>query len=124
MIRKILFAFSILFIGIIVIYYAMNLKDIASMMGKKSRTDVIRNAYNESIFNKSPIKVTLGNGSVLAIVAITSQERDKGLMYTESMVENEGMFFVFPSSKRHIFWMFIQLLKNQTFELIQIRSQK
>ena len=38
-------------------------------------------------------------------LAQTPHERQKGLMYRETLNANEGMLFIFPTSDDHSFWM-------------------
>ena len=38
-------------------------------------------------------------------LAVTSEERTKGLMFRESLGDNEGMLFIFPEEELHSFWM-------------------
>lgn len=52
-----------------------------------------------------PKMVKFGNSIVNVKVAHTSKQRAKGLMYTESMKEDDGMLFIFPYERQHTFWM-------------------
>jgi hypothetical protein len=38
-------------------------------------------------------------------LATTSEERSRGLMFRESLPENQGMLFVFPNERQVSFWM-------------------
>ena len=59
------------------------------------------------------VGVTFDNGlSVSAEVADTRPAIQRGLMYRETLDEDEGMFFVFDREEVHIFWM-----KNVNFPL-------
>jgi uncharacterized membrane protein (UPF0127 family) len=49
------------------------------------------------------------DGQVIAVVkaeiAVTHEERSKGLMYRKSLQDGHGMFFVFEKDEMHSFWM-------------------
>ncbi|MDD5668626.1 MAG: DUF192 domain-containing protein [Candidatus Omnitrophica bacterium] len=66
-------------------------------------------------------KVCIGNVCVNAVIASSEQERAEGLMFKESLSENEGMFFVFERADVYSFWM-----KNMKFplDLIWINTDK
>ncbi|MHA7879841.1 MAG: DUF192 domain-containing protein [Saccharospirillum sp.] len=40
-----------------------------------------------------------------ADIAATAQERGQGLMYRETLSDDEGMLFIFERPDRHCFWM-------------------
>lgn len=59
------------------------------------------------------VEIGIGDGTaVKAEVAASSSDRARGLMYRESIGDNEGMFFVFDTDGRHAFWM-----KNVNFAI-------
>jgi uncharacterized membrane protein (UPF0127 family) len=45
-----------------------------------------------------------GNPRILLELATTSEERARGLMFRESLPENQGMLFVFPAEGTGSFW--------------------
>jgi len=49
--------------------------------------------------------VEIGSQSWVVEVANTSEERQRGLMFRESIGENEGMLFIFPNEAFQGFWM-------------------
>jgi uncharacterized membrane protein (UPF0127 family) len=52
------------------------------------------------------IKVYLPGGkSVTAELAVSDEERARGLMFREKILPDQGMLFVFESEDRHSFWM-------------------
>jgi len=53
-----------------------------------------------------------GGASILAELALTADEREKGLMFRKDLPEGKGMLFVFESDQRLAFWM-----KNTTIPL-------
>ncbi len=55
--------------------------------------------------NTPEILVCFSNNCIEAEIAVTSQERQKGLMFRKSLPENQGMFFVFGKADLHSFWM-------------------
>jgi hypothetical protein len=51
------------------------------------------------------VTVTINGESVIAEVAQTAEEREKGLSGRASLGKNEGMLFVFPEPTYPSFWM-------------------
>ena len=52
------------------------------------------------------VKVVLPDGeSIRAELAVSDQERQRGLMFRESLEENQGMLFVFEEEAFYSFWM-------------------
>lgn len=49
--------------------------------------------------------IRVGNHEISVEVAADRETRNRGLMFRESMPENHGMLFVFPSERRLGFWM-------------------
>ncbi len=49
--------------------------------------------------------VIFGRDTVVAEVARTPEEREKGLMYRTDLPAGTGMLFVFPDEQYHTFWM-------------------
>jgi uncharacterized membrane protein (UPF0127 family) len=49
--------------------------------------------------------VIFGPDTVVAEVAATPEEREKGLMYRDEVPDGTGMLFVFPDSQVRSFWM-------------------
>jgi uncharacterized membrane protein (UPF0127 family) len=49
--------------------------------------------------------VIFGADTVRAEVARTPEERERGLMYRESLAKGRGMLFVFPEAQLRSFWM-------------------
>jgi len=63
--------------------------------------------------NKTYVKVFLPNGvSITAELAVTDEERARGLMYREKIDPDQGMLFIFEEEDRYSFWM-----KNMKFSL-------
>jgi hypothetical protein len=56
--------------------------------------------------------VCIGGACFEAELAVTADERSRGLMFRGSLPPGEGMLFVFPREGRHGFWM-----KNTLIEL-------
>lgn len=46
-----------------------------------------------------------GAVSVPVELAVTDQQRARGLMYRQELSVNKGMLFVFPETREHPFWM-------------------
>jgi len=53
----------------------------------------------------SGTKVLLAGEEILVTVADTPQLREKGLSFHKPLLENKGMFFVFPEPSLYGFWM-------------------
>lgn len=51
------------------------------------------------------INVTVNDVPLIADVAMTSQQRSKGLAVKDTLAENESMLFVFPKASDYQFWM-------------------
>ena len=51
------------------------------------------------------ILLTVGEEDLIVEVAATILERERGLMYRESLGEDRGMIFVFPVDRELSFWM-------------------
>jgi len=59
------------------------------------------------------IKVTLPDGfQVTAELAVTEEQRQRGLMFREQIKEDQGMLFIFETEDIYAFWM-----KNMRFSL-------
>mgnify|MGYP001580450502 CR=1 FL=1 len=56
--------------------------------------------------------VCIRGGCFDAELAVTADERSRGLMYRDALPPDRGMLFVFPEEGRHRFWM-----KNPRIEL-------
>jgi len=51
-------------------------------------------------------EATLPDGTVLTLeLALTDEERARGMMFRPSLPADRGMLFVFPDSRRRSFWM-------------------
>jgi hypothetical protein len=88
---------------------------------------IISNAYTKNTGNP-PKSIKVGDTIVSVEVANTKKKRSKGLMYRESLGENEGMLFIFPYEGIHPFWMantFIPLdilWINSSMEIVYIEE--
>ncbi len=50
-------------------------------------------------------KISIGTNSLNVEIASTPAERQKGLMFRNSMPQNHGMLFIFPKDEQLSFWM-------------------
>jgi len=66
-------------------------------------------------------KVCFENNCFKVEIADTQEEREKGLMFKKSMLDNEGMLFVFNESKIYPFWMKNTLI---SLDIIWINENK
>jgi uncharacterized membrane protein (UPF0127 family) len=55
-------------------------------------------------YNNNP-QVCINNNCFQVSLAITEQERQKGLMFVNELKEKEGMLFIFQEESIHQFWM-------------------
>ena len=70
-------------------------------------------AYCQNKGQDKFIKVFFANGkSVAAELAVSEEERARGLMFREKILPDQGMLFVFEREDLHSFWM-----KNTLVEL-------
>lgn len=51
------------------------------------------------------VPLSIGIHQIDAQLAVTSEQREIGLMFRKDMPQNEGMLFVFENSTRLCFWM-------------------
>jgi len=58
-------------------------------------------------FNKTPVTLISGRKEVNVIAEIADNpiSQAKGLMFRESLKENEGMIFIFSGNEKRTFWM-------------------
>lgn len=73
-------------------------------------------------FQKKYTKVFFPNGKIItAELAVTDEERAKGLMFRKEIPEDYGMLFIFEEEERHGFWMKNTLI---FLDIIWIDSKK
>lgn len=51
------------------------------------------------------LQLKVGGNPVMAEIAASPDERQRGLMYRSSLGAEEGMLFVFPAPEVQVFWM-------------------
>ena len=56
--------------------------------------------------SKNIVEIKIRGKTYMLEVADTKAERAKGLMFRESLPDDEGMLFIFPSESKHTFWMY------------------
>ncbi len=61
--------------------------------------------YTNCLNTQTKYKIYIDSYEITVELAITPEERQKGLMYRKSLGENEGMLFVFPQKDKQSFWM-------------------
>ncbi|HKB57317.1 MAG TPA: DUF192 domain-containing protein [Lacunisphaera sp.] len=66
-------------------------------------SDTAKNAGPKSVDDRFPIKI--GDRTVQMQVAALPPELQKGLMFRQTMGEDEGMLFVFTAPQQQGFWM-------------------
>ena len=83
-------------LGILVLLFPFGCRNKASFQSSSSQ------------FSLKPISFINQDGQAVALdveIADTNEERAKGLMFRESLPENQGMLFVFEQPDRYGFWM-------------------
>jgi hypothetical protein len=99
---------------------------------KKNNSEFQKN-LPENNFNFSKKKYKLGQKIIYLEIADNPEKHARGLMFRESLAENEGMLFVFESEEPRSFWMkntFVDLSigyfnKNQELlEFIEMKAVK
>ncbi len=71
-------------------------------------TFFLRNSFKEKEIRPGKTPIVFNNSEktkVFAEIARSFQERQTGLMFRTSLVEDEGMIFVFDKEDRYTFWM-------------------
>ena len=70
---------------------------------------VIKSHNDEDFINyyrpQSTTKISFANGFIIADIAVSSFDRQKGLSDKKMIGDNSGLLFVFENSDRHGFWM-------------------
>ena len=87
MARILRFSISVLFIGLTV-----------GPFGKATETDSAPITFEQ-------VELKIGSAALHAEVAMTEQQRARGLMYREKLAKDAGMFFVFDAELVPTFWM-------------------
>ncbi|MFC1622082.1 DUF192 domain-containing protein [Patescibacteria group bacterium] len=73
-------------------------------------------------------KIQVNGIEVGVKIADTAKKRSQGLMHVENLGENQGMFFIFPTSNFHTFWMKNTLISldliwiNKNNEIVHIKE--
>lgn len=65
----------------------------------------VNNSSSDTPRQQEGSTVHIADKIVRVEIVDTAEEREKGLSGHASLVEDEGMLFVFPESGRHAFWM-------------------
>lgn len=64
-----------------------------------------RGENNKPVPGTSEPFVVINNETLFVEISATPKERTRGLMFRDSLPENNGMFFIFEFEARHAFWM-------------------
>lgn len=75
---------------------------------QEKNINVSNNSSNENIISNNKLKnnyVIINSYTIDVELALTNEERQKGLMGRENLDDGEGMLFVFDDEKKHEFWM-------------------
>jgi uncharacterized protein len=82
------------------------------------------------MINSERAKVEVSGNTVKVEIADSPEEWSKGLMFRDSLEENQGMLFIFPDEKYRNFWMkntFIPLdiiFISSDFEIIDVTTMQ
>ncbi|GIX41240.1 MAG: hypothetical protein KatS3mg129_0973 [Leptospiraceae bacterium] len=60
---------------------------------------------NQCNFGNEKYEIFIDSHKIKVELAVTQKQRQKGLMYRETLPENEGLLFVFPEERIQSFWM-------------------
>jgi hypothetical protein len=74
--------------------------------------EIIAGGANRTLSGYRQVNVTLNNVTILADIAETGEQVNKGLSVRDTLDEHEGMIFVFKTPYPHSFWM-----KNMKFPI-------
>ena len=105
--RVLVFLFFVFVVFSFFIYYeTANIVKQDEMQEKN--INVSNNNSNENIISNNKLKnnyVIINSYTIDVELALTNEERQKGLMGRENLDDGEGMLFVFDDEKKHEFWM-------------------
>ena len=105
--RVLVFLFFVFVVFSFFIYYeTANIVKQDEMQEKN--INVSNNSSNENIISNNKLKnnyVIINSYTIDVELALTNEERQKGLMGRENLDDGEGMLFVFDDEKKHEFWM-------------------
>jgi uncharacterized membrane protein (UPF0127 family) len=85
-------------VSLLLACYLLFTLPLVSCAGKKSATDA-----PNPVLKTAAIEV--GSAQVLAEIARTESERERGLMFRKSLGDGKGMLFIFDKDDRLAFWM-------------------
>lgn len=77
----------------------------SAMAGAEETAQQVGGTVTAGVLPLGSAWVVLGSDTVVAEVARTPEEREKGLMYRSDLPQGTGMLFVFPDEERRSFWM-------------------
>ena len=84
---------------------------------------------NNGVNNQSNSYVIINNYTIDVELALTNEERQKGLMGREILNDNDGMLFIFENEEIHEFWMKNMIISldiiwiNSDGEIVHIEKQ-
>ena len=84
---------------------------------------------NNGVNNQSNSYVIINNYTINVELALTNEERQKGLMGREILNDNDGMLFIFENEEIHEFWMKNMIISldiiwiNSDGEIVHIEKQ-
>lgn len=73
--------------------------------GSNNNTNFLKEIENAPKDRYLQSKVSIDGFNMTADLALTSEQREKGLSVKDKLKENEAMLFVFEESAKHSFWM-------------------
>ena len=85
----------------------LSLKDITNSPYKSILTVALTGfiAYYYLASGSGLMKIYVGGRKVYVELAVSLEERSRGLQFRKSMGEDRGMLFIFPQRSQHTFWM-------------------
>lgn len=85
----------------------LQLMAVALLLGVSACTSTVQSADAGPEPDRVPVVLVTDNGDVtiMAEIADSPSERQRGLMFREHMEPDHGMLFLFPNSSQRSFWM-------------------
>jgi uncharacterized protein len=85
------------------LFLALSILMACTLSTTEGRTDSPKAPLKEA--PKVVIETALKTVEFNVTLAVTPAERQKGLMFQETLKDNSGMLFIFPKTEVHSFWM-------------------
>ena len=94
---------TIAIISVVLILVAVTVYFVNDFVDKNTKDHTLADDQNNRYHQA---KVKINDIEILADIALTDEQRSKGLSVRDSLGENEGMLFMFQTESKHPFWMY------------------